>query len=232
MALFFNRLDIRQNDYNVFFNGVEVKEVFLDGVSVWKVNPPFGGEMITTSGTYTVPEGVHKIKVQMIGGGGSGAGVQAGKSAGGGMAGEYKEFTKYVCAGDFMDVTIGAGGARVVSCCHPGNNGGNTTFGRVTALGGQGGTKDEPITNYRGEGASHTYDGVVLYDGKKHPAGNAYGGQSSRFGSGGSGNWGHPSSFGGFGAGSGGVVGAFQGGEATGLGGQGLVVISYLDKYS
>lgn len=84
-------------------------------------------EEITTSGTWTVPEGVTEIEVRLFGGGGGGA-----TSGGGGGYMAYAKMT--VTPGTQYAITIGAGGAADTA-------GGATSFGTsLTAQGGQPGS--------------------------------------------------------------------------------------------
>ena len=78
------------------------------------------------SGLWTVPAGVTSIQLLVVGGGG---GSGAGPSAGGGGAGGLISTSIFaVTAGDYF-ITIGTGGLATY-------NGGDSTFGSVTALGG------------------------------------------------------------------------------------------------
>jgi hypothetical protein len=97
-------------------------------------------QYFTSSGTFTVPTGVTKVKVQVISGGGAGSanlfsGVGSFYYAGGGGAsGAYGEGVYTVTPGQTIAVTIGAGGV------HNSGNGGTTSFGSfLTATGGSGG---------------------------------------------------------------------------------------------
>lgn len=91
-------------------------------------------EEITTSQTWTVPDGVTEIEVRLFGGGGSGA------YSGGGGGGGHMAYAKLaVTPGTQYAITIGAGGAAITDN-GSGNDGGTTSFGSaVSAAGGSGG---------------------------------------------------------------------------------------------
>ena len=88
-------------------------------------------EEITTSGTWTVPEGVTEIEVRLFGGGGGG------NVDGGG--GGYMSYAKIAVAlGTQYAITIGAGGAAE-------SDGGTTSFGDLlSAAGGETPATSEP----------------------------------------------------------------------------------------
>jgi hypothetical protein len=91
--------------------------------------------VFTSSGTWTVPEGVSQITVEAWGGGGGGAalGINNNKSGGGG--GAYAKSLLTLPAGSYS-VTVGAGGSS-------GTGGGISSFGNlVIADGGSAGTQN------------------------------------------------------------------------------------------
>jgi polygalacturonase len=110
---------------------------------------PFTITTLTTSSTspWTVPPGVTSVQVQLWGGGGGGGGqlfTSSGSGgAGGGGGGGYTTATITVTPGNTISFTVGAGGTGGEGK-NPGpsngGNGGNSTFGSVTAAnGGTGG---------------------------------------------------------------------------------------------
>ena len=102
-------------------------------------------QAFTSNGTFTVPAGVTKIKVIVIGGGaGGGGGGANGLAGGGGGAGGYAEGIFTVVPATNYAVTIGGGGTGGTAggggAGNSGNNGGNSSFGAlISATGGQGG---------------------------------------------------------------------------------------------
>lgn len=89
----------------------------------------------TSSGTFTVPDGVTEVMVGICGGGGGGLSGDADwKAGGGGSAMTYHKIS--VNSGDAISITIGAGGG-------PGVDGGSSSFGNyVTVDGGLAGGND------------------------------------------------------------------------------------------
>lgn len=89
--------------------------------------------------TFTVPDGITKLKVTLVGGGGAGAGATLNtRGGGGGASGEYKSFNIAVSPGDTFQVIVpdmAIGGAAATD----GANGGTVSFGSYSALGGEGG---------------------------------------------------------------------------------------------
>lgn len=93
----------------------------------------------TSSGNWTAPTGVTSVQVLVVGGGGAGGGSNAGNNyagGGGGGAGGYISQTYTVVPGNSYTVTVGAGGTGTTA---QGNNGGNSVFATLTAIGGGGG---------------------------------------------------------------------------------------------
>ena len=61
--------------------------------------------------TFTVPDGVYRIKCRVIGGGGGAGGSASAKSGGGGGAGGYAEGWVDVTPGQTITITVGIGGS-------------------------------------------------------------------------------------------------------------------------
>ncbi|MFH1801974.1 MAG: DUF2341 domain-containing protein [archaeon] len=100
-------------------------------------------EVFNESGNFTVPEGVTKVDVLVVAGGGAAGShvTQAGTStgSGGGGAGGLAFQGNYsVTPGETLNVTVGAGGISPATFGQ-GGNGLNSSFGNLTAVGGGGG---------------------------------------------------------------------------------------------
>lgn len=91
-------------------------------------------ETFTSSGTWTVPDGVTQISVEAWGAGGGGGNRTSNGYAGGGGGGAYSRSSIPVIPGQTYSVSIGEGGTSGV-------DGGNTIFGSsiVVAAGGKSG---------------------------------------------------------------------------------------------
>ena len=120
----------------------------------------------TSSGTFTVPAGVRKVRVTCVGGGGGGAGCtpsgstynsSAGGGAGGAAIGIYT-----VTPGQPVAVTVGAGGTGGVAANGAGTQGGTSSFGAFcSATGGGFGFWQTATTSPGGAGGSAT-GGTIL----------------------------------------------------------------------
>ncbi len=98
---------------------------------------------ITGSTPFVVSSGSMEVELLVIGGGGSGGGAEgaitgSNGGGGGGGAGAVIYKTAHPVSSGTYTISIGAGGAAV-STRVQGNNGGDTTFGPLTAGGGGGG---------------------------------------------------------------------------------------------
>lgn len=179
-----------------------------------------------SSTTFTIPQGVSCVRVELWGGGGAGGESDGSKGGGGGGGGAYIQRSGYaVSPGSVYTITVGAGG--VIS----GANGGPTSFASgvgLTVNGGFGGSK-----NTGGAGGSIMGNPSFIYDesggnggtptkiNDSGAAGGSQAGGTSGFGANGSPNVG---SIGGAGGGlagnprSGGVGGTYR----SGSGGNGI----------
>lgn len=109
-----------------------------------------------TAATYTVPAGIYRLRVRLIGGGGGGGGAdggssQAGAGSGGGSGG-YVEKVYSTTPGATFTYTIGALGAGGTAGNNAGTAGGNTLFDEggsvLTGSGGGGGSSFAAGTTY------------------------------------------------------------------------------------
>lgn len=93
--------------------------------------------------TFTTPNGISKLLVLEIGGGGSGAcnsNLQSSITVGGGGSGYFKAFLLNISQGQTKSVVVGAGGAAVSNTNNAnGLNGGSTSFAGSSVGGGGGG---------------------------------------------------------------------------------------------
>lgn len=92
--------------------------------------------IFNTTGTtnWTVPTGVTAVDYLVVAGGGGGGS----NGGGGGGAGGYRTGTMFPVSGSYS-ITVGSGGAGSTSASTPGQNGTNSAFGSIIALGGGGG---------------------------------------------------------------------------------------------
>jgi len=190
-------------------------------------------QSFTSDGTFTIPAGVTKVKVTVVGGGGGGRTASSSTSQGGGGSGgaAIKVITG-LTPGGTVAVTVGTGGAA-------NTNGATSSFGAYCSAtggvspgvfsnnpgpGGAGGTATGGDINFTGGagGGGSGVSGTV--------AGNGGGGGCSIFGGGGLGAVGtNAVNTAGAGApGTGGGGGGGCGGPGTGgAGGSGIVIVEY-----
>lgn len=117
-----------------------------------------GQQAFTSSGMFTVPDGVRFIDVFLVGGGSGGSGVYSGRCGGGG-SGYTKTFKDIPTSpGQQFAVTIGAGGSGGIGGTSTGatkptlpGNGGTTSFGEYSIGGG---TRSPNASNGAGSGGS------------------------------------------------------------------------------
>ena len=116
-------------------------------------------QVFTSSGTWTKPSGITKVKVTVVGGGGGGGGVPSiaainPGSAGGGGGGTAIEVID-VSSTSSATVTIGAGGAGGTSSGTIGTTGGTSSFGSFcSATGGVGGQPAIDVDNTKADGGA------------------------------------------------------------------------------
>jgi len=187
--------------------------------------------MISSNGDYTAgvdfPAGAD-ITVCLVGGGGSGSIRQNNDGmTGGGFRGEPVSAVVNIPLNEIVSAVIGNGGGSNCTGDHSnGYAGGGSNFGSyASALGGAGGINHGA---YDGQGAPYVSpcNGVTYYDGSI-TSGNGRGGQAGGFGNGGNGNNGDGGYNGSGGGGGGGVTDSYGGGECSGAGGKGQIMISW-----
>lgn len=139
-------------------------------------------EYHTTSGTFTVPDFIFKLRVQLWGGGAGGSTSSAGLAKGGSGAGGYVLSILDVTPGQMIPYTIGAGGAAG----SPGAAGGTSTFSTLTAGGGAAGaTTIYPTAGGTAAGGTVNIPGQAGGPGDAGSGTGGTGGSSSNGGGGG-----------------------------------------------
>ena len=155
-----------------------------------------GSITFTKDGYFTVPDGITKIKICMIGGGAGGSSRNrrwfSYESAPGGKAGTLVERIIDVYPGQRFKVQIGEGGRRSISWNDDGGPGKATIFGNIIAKGGEEETHygEGKITGQYGCGQNSKADGqrnTCTRRWRKDAYG--YGGQGTIFGKGGDGGY-------------------------------------------
>lgn len=150
-----------------------------------------GFQKFSVSGSFTVPNGVSSLKVEVWGAGGGGSRWDGSTGGAGGGGGGYGKILLNVIAGQTYAITVGTGGIGANSNSMSGGNGGDSNFGSlVIASGGSGG---DPNAN--GGGAGGTCSSEIAETGNR--GGNApnatpglggrAGGFANTFGAGGQG---------------------------------------------
>jgi hypothetical protein len=122
--------------------GATIPAGHYSGGSVANPNPSSGNQTYSTAGTYsfTVPSGVTRLLVELWGGGGAGgtSSTSYTYNPNGAGGGEFVCGLLNVTPGQVISAVVGAGGIAPTSP-GTGGNGGNTSFGTMTAIGGGGG---------------------------------------------------------------------------------------------
>ncbi len=191
-------------------------------------------QSFTSSGNFTVPVGVTRLKVTVIGGGGAGGSNTIAPSGGGGAGGSSLAILTALIPGTVIPVTVGTGGTS--SSGSTGGSGGTSSFGTYVSatggLGGVGGTTYGPMAGGAGgSGVGGTVNNIGSY-GTDCVLSGARGGDGGGPGNG-RGTTGAIAAFAGQGYGGGGGGGGSNstGGAGTGaLGGNGasgIVIVEY-----
>lgn len=131
-------------------------------------------EVITSSRTYTVPEGVSKMFVEVIGGGGGGGFADTSGTnwtgGGGGGGGGYAAKIIEVTPGQIIPITVGTGGSATTTNS---SNGNSSSFGQyISAEGGYRGFSSHSNMARGGSGGSGL-GGDINIDGDGGGAGSA-----------------------------------------------------------
>ena len=200
----------------------------------WKLpdlTPGFAfSQALTTSGTFSVPDTVTRLRVTVIGAGGGGGSCAVGSGlggGGGGAGGRGEVWLTGMVPGSVIAVTVGAPGVAVPT--GTGTSGGTSSFGTYcSATGGVGGTGATSSVSGTGglggtaSGASIAYPGSM---GSDAVPGVARGGDGGGPGAGkGSSSGANGVNALGWGGGGGGASGS---GFNAGSGGGGLVIVEW-----
>jgi hypothetical protein len=193
------------------------------------LTPGFSRQVaFASSASWTVPAGVTRARIRLVGGGGGGGGSTAANSGGGGGAGGYAEGIVNLAPGQVITVTIGGGGGGCGAQATAAT-GGTTAFGSyLNATGGLGGSSANPNSaggmGGVGYGGTLNFTGGSGADGHTSTSNFAGGGGDSAFGGGGRGGSGGGVS--GQAPGSGGG-GSYETAGNGGAGASGLVVVEF-----
>lgn len=207
-------------------------ELLSDGASAWRVRSRSGPiqrmQAFTANGSFTVPQGVYRIKVRLWGGGGGGGAATAAAGSGsGGGGGGFAEGVFDVTPNQVLTATVGAAGAAGVG--GNGGAGGSTSLGSLlSATGGGGGLASAGAQPTSGPGGAGT-GGAYQIGGQPGQPGVQLGG--TPFGGAGGnpfGSTGAPASpgLGGGGTRAGGGSGGANN-NAGGAGGAGLIIVEW-----
>lgn len=192
-------------------------------------------QVFTSSGNFTVPNGVTAVRVTALGGGGAGGYHSTMPSGGGGAGATAVSIVTGLTPGQVIPVTVGAGGV-VPSSYGNGGNGGTSSFGSYMTAGGGAGGNGGTAANFSNAGGA----GGTAYGGQMNAAGSV--GTDSivvacRGGDGGGPGNGRgasgplsgipAASHGGGGGGGGCSSGSSPAGSPGGAGGGGLVIVEY-----
>jgi len=135
---------------NVVGNGTTSQYLRSDGDGSFTWDTPVGYtgpklDIFTSSGTWTVPNGVTSCKVFVIGGGG--AGRVGWSPTSGGQGGWVQAYVTGLTSGSNITVTVGNGGA------FQGGAGGTSSFGSYATGTGGGGVNGNPPNHVNGSGS-------------------------------------------------------------------------------
>jgi hypothetical protein len=221
--------------------GGQIATVLWNGVFYQLLNPsslhPGTTTMVvlTTSGSFTVPNNVTTVKVKVwAGGGGGGSADVTGGAGSGGTGGGYAEGWISVTPLSVITCTVGLAGAGSITGTVPGGAGGTSTFGGlIGATGGLGGSSTSSTTQPAAPGTTGSgVGGTLVLSGGPAGQGVAIVAGVLALGGWGGGAYGTSSAFGntalgigGQGPGGGGSGGA--NGNHGGPGYAGLMIIEY-----
>jgi len=201
------------------------------GTPTWAIvaAPSLLGTAITTTGapqTFTIPSGVTRLKVTIVGGGGGGGNgdFSSLSGGGGGGGGTSVVWLSGLTPGLTIIATVGLGGSAAAAGGTSSIYSGTQSITTSTATGGSGGSSLDAGSGGSGTGATIIIGGGAgghgMINGSAGPGGS---GGSSTFGGGGLGSLAAGSAGRNYGGGGGG--GGFV--NVGGAGGQGIVLFEY-----
>ena len=122
--------------------------------------------------SFTVPDGVRRVMVEVRGGGGGGGSGNATNTVGqGGSGGGYGKGIYRVMGGDTLSVSVGDGGLGAVGSCTVGGTGSSSSLGTlISATGGGGGGGCGTSSTPGSSSAPLSFDG---HEGRQYFIGNA-----------------------------------------------------------
>lgn len=149
---------------NVTFAGTVTATSFVgNGSALTGIAGGFSNmQVFTSSGSWTVPAGITKAKVTVIGGGGGGGGTNGEplRGGGGGGGGGSIRLVTGLTPGTSVTVTVGAGGTAANDTA--GGTGGTSSFGAFcSATGGAGGARRISGSTTNGTGVPNCATGAA-----------------------------------------------------------------------
>jgi hypothetical protein len=139
--------------------GTASSSTFLRGDGAWQTPvSPIGGQVFTSSGTFTIPTGVTAVKVTVVGGGGGGGAFFncAGTGGGGGGGGSSIKYLTGLTPANTLAVTVGAGGTVSATDTNNSTAGGTSSVASgtqsITTISATGGAKGNGYPSTAGAG--------------------------------------------------------------------------------
>lgn len=149
--------------------------VLTSNGTTWSSSAPsYAGmtsQVFTSNGTFTIPTGITKVKVTVVGGGGGSGGASAsfcaaGYSGGGGGGGAAIKYLTGLTPGNTLTVTVGAAGTAGSSSPGNGGTGGNSSVASgtqtITTVQGNGGVGSLANAPTGGAGGSSSGGDIAI----------------------------------------------------------------------